>query len=127
MLTHGKCSNKITVQRDDGAALSLRIVLFVQRSAIKLYTKEIGEGCVRSERTAPFLACVTVAPSPAVISGQLCRHGGSLGDFLGCRSIGEILLAAVAVPIRNVAFFCSGSALASMCFRSVWLFGSGLP
>lgn len=49
--------------------------------------------------------------------GQLCRHGGSLGDFLGCRSIGEILLAAVAVPIRNVAFFCSGSALCVNVFQ----------
>ena len=38
VLTHGKCGNKITVQRDDGAALSLRIVLFFQRSAVKLYT-----------------------------------------------------------------------------------------
>ena len=56
MLAHGKRGNKITVQRDDGAALSLRIVLFFQRSAIKLYTKEIGKGCIRSEGQFLFLA-----------------------------------------------------------------------
>ena len=63
MLARGKRGNKITVQRDDGAAFSLRIVLFVQRSAIKLYTKEIGKGCVRSEGQFIFLAlrdCCTI-------------------------------------------------------------------
>ena len=56
MLAHGKRGNKITVQRDDGAALSLRIVLFIQRSAIKLYTNKIGKGCIRSEGQFLFLA-----------------------------------------------------------------------
>ena len=50
-------------------------------------------------------------------AGQLCRHGGSLGDFLYCRSIGEILLAAVAVPIRNVAFFGNGGGLCVNVFQ----------
>lgn len=49
--------------------------------------------------------------------GQLGRHGVGLGDFRFCRSIGEILLAAVAVPIRNVAFRCSGSGLCVNVFQ----------
>ena len=56
MLAHGKRGNKITVQRDDGAALSLCIVLFFQRSAIKLYTNKIGKGCIGSEGQFLFLA-----------------------------------------------------------------------
>ena len=118
MLAHGKRGNKITVQRDDGAALSLRIVLFFQRSAIKLYTKEIGKGCIRSEGQFLFLALRDRCTIPGCdFRGQLCRHGGSLGDFLYCRSIGEILLAAVAVPIRNVAFFGSGGGLCVNVFQ----------
>ena len=118
MLTHGKCSNKITVQRDYRAALLLRIVPFVQRSAIKLYTKEIGKGCVRSEGQFLFLAlraCCTITGCD--LRGPLCRHGVSLGNFRFCRSIGEILLAAVAVPIRNVAFFGSGGGLCVNVFQ----------
>lgn len=111
MLTHGKCSNKITVQRDDGAALLLRIVLFVQRSAIKLYTKEIGEGCVRSERQLLFLAlrdrCTITGRD---FRGQLCRYGLSLGDFLCCFGVLVILVAAVAVPVFDIA-------LRSLCCR----------
>ena len=118
MLTHGKRGNKITVQRDDGAALSLRIVLFIQRSAIKLYTKEIGKGCVRSEGQFIFLAlrdrCTITGCD---LRGQLCRHGVSLGGFRFCRSIREILLAAIAVPILNVAFLCSGSGLCVNVFQ----------
>ena len=118
MLTHGKRGNKITVQRDDGAALSLRIVLFIQRSAIKLYTNKIGKGCIRSEGQFLFLALRDRCTIPGCdFRGQLCRHGGSLGDFLYCRSIGEILLAAAAVPIRNVAFFGSGGSLCVNVFQ----------
>ena len=95
MLTHGKCSNKITVQRDYRAALSLCIVLFFQRSAIKLYTKEIGEGCVRSERQLLFLAlCDRCTITGRDFRGQLCRYGLSLGDFLCCFGVLVILVAA---------------------------------
>ena len=118
MLARGKRGNKITVQRDDGAALSLCIVLFFQRSPIKLYTKEIGKGCIRSERQLLFLTLRDRCTIPGCdFRGQLCRHGGSLGDFRFCRSIGEILLAAAAVPIRNVAFLCSGGGLCVNVFQ----------
>ena len=118
MLTHGKCSNKITVQRDDGAALSLCIVLFFQRSAIKLYTNKISKGCIRSEGQFLFLALRDRCTIPGCdFRGQLCRHGGSLGDFLGCRSIGEILVTVTAVPILNVAFFGNGGGLCVNVFQ----------
>ena len=118
MLPHGKRGNKITVQRDDGAALSLRIVLFFQRSAIKLYTKKIGKGCIRSEGQFLFLALRDRCTIPGCdFRGQLCRYGVSLGDFRFCCSIGEILLAAFAVPILNVAFLCSGSGLCVNVFQ----------
>jgi len=111
MLTHGKCGNKITVQRDYRAALLLRIVLFVQRSAIKLYTKEIGEGCVRSERQLLFLAlCDRCTITGRDFRGQLCRYGLSLGDFLCCFGVLVILVAAVAVPVFDIA-------LRSLCCR----------
>lgn len=118
MLTHGKRGNKITVQRDDGAALLLRVVLFVQRSAIKLYTKEIGKGCVRSERQLLFLAlrdCCTITGCD--FRGQLCRHGVCLGNLLSSVLVGEILAAAFAVPILNVAFLCSGGGLCVNMFQ----------
>ena len=118
MLAHGKRGNKITVQRDDGAALSLCIVLFIQRSAIKLYTKEIGKGCIRSEGQFLFLALRDRCTIPGCdFRGQLRRHGVCLGNLLSSVLVGEILLAAVAVPIRNVAFFGSGGGLCVNVFQ----------
>ena len=50
-------------------------------------------------------------------AGQLCRHGVCLGNLLSSVLVGEILLAAAAVPIRNVAFFGSGGGLCVNVFQ----------
>lgn len=128
MLAHRKRGNKITVQRDDGAALLLRVVLFVQRSAIKLYTKEIGKGCVRSERQLLFLAL-----------RDCCTITGC--DFRGSFAVTVSALAISLVPSLSEKYLPQPSqyqysmlpssaavaAFASICFRSTWLFGSRLP
>ena len=52
-----------------------------------------------------------------VITWQLRRYDLSLGDFLCCFGVLVILLATGAVPILDVAFFCSGGSLCVNVFQ----------
>lgn len=64
-----------------------------------------------------FSPCVTVAPSPAVIFGGSFAVTVSAFVISLVAAASEILLAAAAVPILNVAFLCSGGALCVNVFQ----------
>ena len=105
---------------EQGNAIQLSVVLF-----LSAYNR-CADGCTAADKqqSNPQQKIGVISRLRRLVgagfdgaAGQLCRHGGSLGDFLYCRSIGEILLAAVAVPIRNVAFFGNGGGLCVNVFQ----------